>query len=114
MIFVIHVCLAFEMVHQWSHWKAWEATLLQGGYGDGIYLNYLMLAVWLLDVAWWWLLPTQHAQRNTWTMALIHGFLLFMWFNAAVIFAKDYLYLVSGSLFVLLGWLTFWRWSHAM
>lgn len=87
-VFIIHTACAFHLVHHWSHRAAWEATRLQGGYGDGVYLNYLVLIVWLADVLWWWLAPDSSLRRAPWIQACIQGFLLFMWFNAAVVFAQ--------------------------
>ena len=101
-IFVIHVCMAFHLVHHWSHDAAWEATRVQGGVGAGIYFNYLVIVVWLIDVLWWWLWPTQYYPRNRWISGLIQGFLAFMWFNATVIFAHDYLWIIGALGFVIL------------
>ena len=81
---------------------------MQGGYGDGVFLNYLVIVVWMIDIGWWWLWPRQHGQRSKWATILINGFLLFMWFNATVIFAKDYLFIVGALCFLLLVW-SFWR-----
>lgn len=103
-IFVTHVSLAFHLVHHWSHADAWEATRVQGGYGDGVYLNYLVVAVWMVDVAWWWFFPLHYLKRSRWAWVPIQGFLLFLWFNAAVIFAKDYTFVLGGLLFLLLGY----------
>lgn len=103
LIFLIHVVCAFHLVHRWSHQSAWDATQLQGGYGDGIYANYLVLIIWLLDVAWWWLSPQGYPQRSRWLHIAIHGFLLFMWFNAAVIFAHDELASMGIAGFTLLA-----------
>jgi hypothetical protein len=69
LIFLIHVALAFEVYHHWSHDAAWEHTQHQSGVGDGIYFNYAVILVWTLWMVWF-----------------IHGFLLFMWLNAAVLF----------------------------
>jgi hypothetical protein len=86
-LFAIHVVCAFHLVHHWSHQAAWDATRLQGGYGDGVYLNYLVLIVWLGDAIWWWAAERSYVIRSRWITCILHGFLLFMWFNAAVIFA---------------------------
>lgn len=88
-VFMIHVACAFHLVHHWSHQAAWEATRLQGGYGDGVYLNYLVMIIWLADVVWWWLALHSYLHRARWIHACIQGFLGFMWFNAAVVFAHD-------------------------
>ncbi|MFT3879334.1 MAG: hypothetical protein QM703_06705 [Gemmatales bacterium] len=102
-IFGIHVCLAFHVVHHWSHDAAWNATKVQGGLGAGIYFNYLMLIVWLIDVLWWWLWPVVYLARNRWKSALIQGFLLFMWFNATVVFAHDLMWIVGALGFLALA-----------
>lgn len=101
--FVVHVVLAFHLTHHWSHQAAWEATARQGGYGDGIYLNYLVLGVWLGDVLWWWTLPSSYQWRSGWISYPLQGFLFFMWFNAAVIFARDGMMIVGMVMFVVLG-----------
>jgi positive regulator of sigma E activity len=110
-VFLIHVALAFHYVHAWSHQAAWEATALQGGYGDGIYLNYLMMAVWLMDVIGWWIKPDRYTQRSAWMIIPLHCFMLFMWFNATVVFAHDYLFIVGTTVFLILYWavLQYWR-----
>lgn len=91
LVFAIHVALAFHLVHHWSHDAAWQATKVQGGVGEGIYLNYLVLALWLLDAAWWWIKPQSYLHRSRWLSLSLHLCFLFMWFNAAVIFAIGYL-----------------------
>ncbi|MBL8823376.1 MAG: hypothetical protein JNJ77_12360 [Planctomycetia bacterium] len=87
LVFAIHVTLAFHLVHRWSHDAAWQATKKQGGVGKGIYLNYLLLALWLLDAIWWSIRPQSYLHRSQWITLSLHLFFLFMWFNAAVIFA---------------------------
>lgn len=101
--FLAHVALAFHLVHHWSHEQAWEATRKQGGVGEGIYFNYLVLAVWSFDVLWWWLWPGRYLQRRSWITLTIQGFLLFMWFNAAVVFARGYAGIAGALCFLLLA-----------
>ncbi|MGI9471428.1 MAG: hypothetical protein ACR2NZ_07855, partial [Rubripirellula sp.] len=44
--YVVHVLLAFEFVHQWSHNRAWQQTAEETAQvtgltrGDGIWVNY--------------------------------------------------------------------------
>lgn len=108
LLFAIHVALAFHLVHHWSHAAAWEATRLQGGVGAGLYFNYAVLALWLFDILWCSLAPVHFLQRPGWIAALIHGFLLFMWFNATVIFAHNYTWLLglAGWIFLFYTWYT--------
>lgn len=84
--FLLHVALAFHVQHHWSHNDAWEHTQRLSGYGDGIFLNYAVILVWTTDVLWWWGRPQSHQTRSRWVSGIIHGFLLFMWVNAAVVF----------------------------
>jgi hypothetical protein len=86
-ILLIHVGLAFQFYHAWSHQRAWRQTELQSGYGNGIYANYGLLVIWGCDVAWAWLLPRNYQLRSQWFGWIIQGFLLLMWFCAATLFA---------------------------
>jgi hypothetical protein len=86
LVFLVHVALAFHVVHAWSHHEAWLHTEKQSGYGDGIYLNYAVMFVWTVDVAWWWMHSTSYLRRPSWVAWSVHGFLLFMWVNAAIVF----------------------------
>lgn len=104
LVFAIHVALAFQLVHLWSHDAAWQATEEQGGVGEGVYLNYLVLAIWLMDVGWWWIKPQQYLHRSRWISVTINVFFLFMWFNAAVIFAKGPMRWLGVAGFVILAW----------
>ena len=78
LIFLIHVALAFHLVHHWSHQHAWDHTQQISGYGDGLYLNYAVVVVWTLDVMWWWLRPGSYLQRPRWLVWAVHGLLLFV------------------------------------
>lgn len=111
-VFLIHVALAFHLVHAWSHQAAWDATEIQGGYGEGIYLNYLVIAVWSMDVLWWWLWPGNYLQRSRYFSYPIHAFLLFMWLNAAVFFAQWPDLLLGVLLFFWLGYSAWWGLKH--
>ena len=58
---LIHVALAFHLVYAWDHEAAVAATARQTAdrigwsWRGGIYVNYVFLATWLVDVCWWWL-----------------------------------------------------------
>lgn len=89
---LIHAACAFHFVHHWSHRAAYESTAKQTAaltglaIGSGLYLNYLLLLVWLGDVLWLHIAPDLHAYRPRWITALLHCFLAFLWFNATVVF----------------------------
>jgi hypothetical protein len=65
LLFDVHVACAFHFYHQWSHAVAWRHTaertkeLLGLAVGDGIFISYLFLVLWIADVIWLWL-PTKH------------------------------------------------------
>jgi hypothetical protein len=94
---LVHVGIAFDLVHHWSHRAAYEETARQTAgvtglnWGGGIYANDALLLVWVVDVLWWWGNPESYKSRPRSMMWSIHGFLAFMWFNAAVIFAHGWM-----------------------
>jgi hypothetical protein len=89
----VHVALAFQVAHGWSHADAVRVTAartadltgVQSGFG--VYLNYLFLTVWAADAAYWWRVGHRRYLGRPPGVALsVHGFLLFITFNAAVVF----------------------------
>lgn len=92
-----HVACAFHFYHGWSHVAAYQDTARQTdemfglNWGGGLYVNYALVIFWVLDVAWWWLRGLDAYRRRPWPLvAAWHGFLIFIIFNAAVIFAKGF------------------------
>jgi hypothetical protein len=104
--FVLHVVAAFHFVHHWSHAEAAASTSRRAlevtgrPATGGIYYNYAFLFVWTLDVAWQWTAPTSYARRPRPIAWLVHGFLAFIVFNAAVVFAHGPLRWLSLAAFV--------------
>jgi hypothetical protein len=91
---LIHVVLAFQLVYAWDHEAAVTATARQAadrfgwGWRGGIYVNYVFLALWLLDLCWWWLAPASHVSRGRLFETARRGVFAFMFFNGAVVFAS--------------------------
>jgi hypothetical protein len=89
----IHVVLAFHLVYSWNHEAAVAATMRQAadrfgwGWRGGIYVNYVFLALWFVDVCWWWLAPLSHASRSIRIETARLGLFTFMFVNGAVVFA---------------------------
>lgn len=88
-----HVACAFHFYHGWSHASAHLDTARQTNdvfgldWGGGLYINYSLMLGWVLDVAWWWLRGLDsHRRRCLPLVAAWHGFLLFIVFNATVVF----------------------------
>ena len=108
----VHVGLALHYVHGWDHAHAWRETARQTfeatGWrsGVGVWFNYAVMAVWAGDVAYWW--GAGHRRyfgRATWVRLGVHLFLLFMVFNAVVVFGRGATRWVgAGACVVLLVW----------
>jgi hypothetical protein len=95
----VHEAVAMHLAHGWSHAAAYEHTARAGGVGWGVYVNYLMLAVWAADAAWVWGWPAGYARRPRWVGRAVHGFLGFVVFNATVVFGGWPARVVFGVLF---------------
>ena len=92
--FLVHVASSFDVFYGWSHSVAVSETARQVAeltgrpFGAGIYLNYLFTAGWVLDAAWWWFDAASYRRRSRIGVLLVHGFFLFMIFNATVVFEE--------------------------
>ena len=73
----------------------------------GIWFNYAFLAAWIIDAAWLWSDEESYLRRRALGWGL-HGFLLFMVINGAIIFAPDYVRWPSAIALAVLGraWFT--------
>ncbi len=87
-----HVACAFHVYHSWSHAAAYSDTARQTyevfglDWGGGLYVNYALAAAWAADVCWWWR-GLEGYRRRPWALAAAwHAFLLFIVFNATVVF----------------------------
>ena len=88
-----HVACAFNFYHAWSHDSAYVETARQTGevvgfdWGGGLFINYAIMTGWVIDIAWWWLGGIDSYRRRPWPLvAAWHGFLIFIIFNATVVF----------------------------
>jgi hypothetical protein len=88
-----HFAVAFHFYHAWSHESAFLDTARQTvevfgiNWGGGLFINYAVALVWFGDVAWWWGAGVNsYRQRPWWLTMLSHGFLIFIIFNATVVF----------------------------
>ena len=67
--FLIHVGVAFQYAHHWSHAKAFAHVERASGYGEGIFVSYLFTLIWIGDVLWWWtasaVMPNARAGSDT-------------------------------------------------
>lgn len=100
-----HVFAAFHWGHQWSHQAALEHTAQTAGVAEGLYVNYVVLVIWLVDVVE---RLGFKAQRPAWMEWCWHGFLGFIFFNATITYANwqfRVLGLTVGTLLLIV-----WRW----
>jgi len=109
LVILVHVTAAFQFVHHWSHQAAYDDTarqtmeLLGRREGGGVFANYALLAVWGGDVLWRWLNPAGYRSRPKAVSSSVHGFLAFMWFNAAVVFTHGWFRWIGLTGFVILA-----------
>jgi len=82
----LHVGVAFNLGHAWSHADAYDRTARTGGFGPGIFANYFFVALWSAEAAWMWLSFESYLNRPAWLDRLSTGFQWFVLFNAAVVF----------------------------
>lgn len=105
----IHVACAFQFQHHWSHAEAHAHTAGKTAeyvgldWGGGLYFNYLLMAVWTGDVAWWWIAPRSYADRPVAIGLFVWGFVVFMAFNATVVFGSGVLRWLALVVFAALG-----------
>jgi hypothetical protein len=92
---IAHFLSAFGFYHGWSHASAYADTARQTAevvrinWGGGLFINYAVALLWITDVAWWWFAGLDAYRRRAWSITLLwHGFLIFILFNATVVF-KD-------------------------
>jgi len=92
---VAHLICAFQFYHSWSHAAAYLETARQTAavfainWGGGLFINYALAIFWTTDVGWWWFTGLSSYRRRPWLLTLLwHSFLIFIIFNATVVF-KD-------------------------
>lgn len=92
---IVHFICAFNFYHAWSHESAYADTarqtaeVIRVNWGGGLFINYAVALLWIADVSWWWMAGIGSYRRRPWLRTLIwHSFLIFIIFNATVVF-KD-------------------------
>ena len=114
---LIHVAFAFHFYHAWSHAAAYRETARQTAevvgfnWGGGLFINYIVILFWIADVAWWWVREQNWHSRPKFLTAGWHGFLIFIIFNATVIFKTGPLRWIALGLCLILG--LFWLLTSA-
>lgn len=115
-IFLAHVVAVFHFVHHWSHAAAYRETARQTAVffhldpnrgaahlGAGLYLNYAFTLLWTADALYWWAVGPDVYRRRLRRLTLsLHAFLLFLAFNATVVFVPPPARWIGASLWLLL------------
>lgn len=87
-----HILSAYHFFHNWSHKSAYLETARQTsevyGYywGGGLYINFLLMIGWIVDVIWWWRGIEKYRNRPAIVTITWHAFLYFIFFNATIVF----------------------------
>jgi hypothetical protein len=121
-LITVHVLAVFHYIHAWDHDRAIAHTADKvaqmtadwgfepWAFGEGLYFNYVFLSVWAIDVAWWWLAGHAAYARRPWlAQFLINGFLVFIVFQATVVFgygAYRWVGLLAPPAVLIWGWLS--------
>ncbi|MBS1786781.1 MAG: hypothetical protein JST85_03620 [Acidobacteria bacterium] len=112
---IAHLICAFHFYHHWNQASALSETARQtaevtgNNWGGGLYINYAFLAAWIADVAWWWRGLERYRQRHWLITAAWHFVLIFMVFNATVVFKTGVVRWIGIALCS--GLLLVWLWS---
>src|SRR5262245_2922425 len=91
---LVHVALAFHYYHGWSQDSAYRETARQTAevfrinWGGGLYINYALIIAWVIDVIWWLVWPGAYRSRPQIITTIWNGFLIFIFFNATVVFGS--------------------------
>jgi hypothetical protein len=118
---VAHVICAYQFFHHWSHASALQETARQTfevygfHWSGGIYINFLLMAAWCADAIWWWRGLETYRSRSEIISGIWHFFLLFIFFNATVIFAGGLLRWIGIviTLVILISWVLSLRGASA-
>jgi hypothetical protein len=118
LLMLIHSAAAFVTFYGGSHEIAQLATMQQTRaltgieFAGGIFVNYVFLAVWIGDAAWWTFAPGSYAARARAVSYGIRGFIFFIIVNGAVVFADGWARVlgVSAVVLVIAAW-SLKRWS---
>jgi hypothetical protein len=109
---VVHIVIAFGHHHHWSHSAAVEETARQTAsvygvaWGGGVYVNYVFVAAWIVDLWWWRTRPSDYFARRPVVAWALRAFFLIIIFNATVVFASPRMRMAGAllSLALVLIW----------
>jgi hypothetical protein len=106
---ITHIICAYHYYHSWSHDSAYRETARQtaevvgADWGGGLYINFALLAGWIADVCWWWRGSVRYDRHSRLLIWVWHSFLIFIIFNATVVFKTGVLRWIGLALCLGLG-----------
>lgn len=115
---ISHYIFAFHFTHAWSHAAAYTDTARQTAevfainWGGGLFINYAVAALWLTDILWWWFAGVGSYRQRPWLLTISwHSFLIFIIFNATVVFEGGLIRLIGliVSGFLVFSWISIGR-----
>lgn len=107
--YVVHVAVAFDRAHSWSHAAAMHHVEEASGFGPGIFVSHAFGLLWLID-SLWWLFAWEHYERRS--VALdrgLHGFFAFIVFNGTVVYEAGWIRWAGMAVFAVLACLWMFR-----
>jgi len=88
-----HLISGYQFFYSWSHQTAYADTARQTeevvglAWGGGLFINYGLLLAWTIDLGLWWRNGLDSYRKRPWPLiAVWHWFLIFIIFNATVVF----------------------------
>jgi hypothetical protein len=111
---IAHSALALLAFHDGSHAAAFESTaqqteeLLGVAVGVGLYVNYIFVAVWLVDAALRCFRANLYRQLPYRYRVAMYSFLIFIAFNGTVVFKDGWLRML-GLIVTAILLLMYWR-----
>lgn len=108
LLMVLHAIAAFAFHYHWNHAFAVSETarqtkeLLGTEVGIGLYVNYVFLVAWGLDVLFAYLPRFRNGPMRTYPRNAILVFLLFIVFNGLVVFKENWLRYAGIAAFAIL------------
>ena len=111
-LLAVHIALALQVRHGWSHSSVVatvrEQTRTTYGvdWGGGVWVNYLFLSLWIVELAWWRAASRRYFSRPRPVIVTIRGFFALVFVNAAVVFAAP----SRRPLGFLMTVVLFWAW----
>jgi hypothetical protein len=114
---LVHVLLAFHLVHGWDHEAAYADVARQTydltgiDWGGGLYINHAFTAFWLADALFWWLAPRRYESRPLALDGIIQLGFLFMFVNATVVFGRSSVAPAAGAALCVVSAVSWCRWA---